>query len=828
MKRLHLLCNAHLDPVWMWEWEEGAAEVLSTFRTAADLCEKFGAFVFNHNEVILYEWVETYEPELFARIQRLVKAGRWHIMGGWFLQPDCNMPSGESLVRQALAGRRYFGEKFGVTPTTAINFDPFGHSRGIVQILAKSGYDSYLFGRPDQNDRPLPDADFIWVGYDGSEVAAHRFIAWYNSQLGKARQKMEQFLTDQKDREIGLVLWGVGNHGGGPSLKDVQDVTAFIAETKDVEIVHSTPEGYFADRAMNGGARERHAEDLNAWGVGCYTSQVRLKQKHRLLENELFALEKMASTAALNGIAAYPADAIREAEHDLLFGQFHDILPGSSIQPVEEAALRLFDHGLELLSRARARLFFALASGQPRAAEGEIPVFVWNPHPFPVRGVFECEFNLPDAIWEEQYTLPVVRRNGAALPCQCEQQHGNINLDWRKRVVFEAELAPNSMNRFECTLEQVLPAKPKPGTAPENGVIRFDNGTLAVEVNCATGLVDRFAVDGKEMTGPGAFLPLVMMDDADPWGMRYNGWREKAGHFTPLSPEKAAEVAGVPGTLDPVRVIEDGGARTVIEALMGYNDSFLVLTYRLPKRGTEMEVFARVHWNERDRLLKLTVPSALQSPKHMGQVVFGRDELPGALRECVAQHWTAVVSDADGLALTCVNDGTYGSDFMDGALRLTLMRSPAYSGHPIGDRPVTPQDRYTPRQEQGERHFHFWLNAGPLQERLDAVDREALAHNQKPFVLSFFPTGAGAAPALPMIELGDEVVQLTAFKQAADGDGHILRLFEPTGTARQTVVKLPPLGMAFPVSLTPFEVKTFRLDVSAKTLTETDMMENAL
>ncbi|HOC72907.1 MAG TPA: glycoside hydrolase family 38 C-terminal domain-containing protein [Candidatus Hydrogenedentes bacterium] len=828
MKRLHLLCNAHLDPVWMWEWEEGAAETLSTFRTAADLCEKFGAFVFNHNEVILYEWVETYEPELFARIQRLVRDGRWHIMGGWFLQPDCNMSSGESLVRQALAGRTYFREKFGVAPTTAINFDPFGHSRGIVQILAKSGYDSYLFGRPDQNDCPLPDSDFIWVGYDGSEVAGHRFIAWYNSQLGKARGKIEKFMEDNAARETGLVLWGVGNHGGGPSHKDLEDLTALIAESKDVEIVHSTPERYFAEIAASGPPRGRHAADLNAWGVGCYTSQVRLKQKHRLLESALYGVEKTACIAGIGGGAAYPRAALADARHDLLTGEFHDILPGSSIQPVEEAALRLFDHGLELLSREQARLFFALASGQPRAKEGVIPIFAWNPHPWPVAGVFECEFNLPDANWEEQYTLPSVWRDGAPVPAQCEQPLGNINLDWRKRVVFRAELAPNAMNRFECTLERVLPARPQAEIAPENGVLRFDNGALAVDINCATGLADRFAVGGRGVLGKGAFLPLVMKDDADPWGMRYNGWREPVGQFTPLSPEKAAEIAGVAGTLDPVRVIEDGDARTVVEALLGYNDSFLALTYKLPKAGTEVEVQVRVYWNEKDRLLKLVMPSALASPAYAGQVAFGRDELPGADRECVAQQWTAVLSEADGLAFTCINEGSHGSDFMDGAMRLSLVRSPAYSGHPIWERPVTPQDRLTPRQDQGERLFRFWFNAGPLAERMDAVDREALARNQKPFVLSFFPTGAGTAPALPVVTLGDDVTVLSAFKEAEDGNGHILRIFEPTGRARETVVNLPPLGISQPVSLGAFEVKTFRLFPGAKALVETDMMENPL
>ena len=114
--RIHLLCNAHIDPVWQWEWEEGAAEAISTFRTAADLCEAFDGFVFNHNEAVLYQWVETYEPELFARIQRLVREGRWHIMGGWFLQPDCNMPSGESFVRQILTGQTLLRREVRRTP----------------------------------------------------------------------------------------------------------------------------------------------------------------------------------------------------------------------------------------------------------------------------------------------------------------------------------------------------------------------------------------------------------------------------------------------------------------------------------------------------------------------------------------------------------------------------------------------------------------------------------------------------------------------------------------------------------------------------------------
>ena len=124
MKTVHLVCNAHLDPIWQWEWEEGAAAALSTFRAAADLADEFD-YIFCHNEVTLYKYIEEYAPELFARIKKLIREGKWHIMGGWYLQPDCNMPQGESFVRQIQVGHAYFREKFGENPTPAINFDPF-------------------------------------------------------------------------------------------------------------------------------------------------------------------------------------------------------------------------------------------------------------------------------------------------------------------------------------------------------------------------------------------------------------------------------------------------------------------------------------------------------------------------------------------------------------------------------------------------------------------------------------------------------------------------------------------------------------------------------
>ncbi|WP_135547932.1 glycoside hydrolase family 38 N-terminal domain-containing protein [Paenibacillus cymbidii] len=832
-RKLHLLCNAHLDPVWQWEWEEGAAAAISTFRAAADFCEEYEGFVFNHNEALLYRWVEEYEPALFARIQRLVREGRWHMMGGWYLQPDCNMPSGESIVRHIVLGRAYFRDKFGAEPTTTINFDSFGHSRGLVQIMAKAGFDSYIFLRPEGR-LAGPAREFAWVGFDGSKVTAYQIAGGYNTLLGAAHKKVEKWLQEHPDKELGLLLWGVGNHGGGPSRLDLDRIGKLIAETGDVEIAHSTPERYFAELAAKGGnSLPEHADDLNPRFVGCYTSMIRVKMKHRQLENELFMTEKMAAAASMQRLMVYPQVELREATHDLMLGEFHDILPGSSIQPAEEASLRLLDHGLEAVARVKARAFFALAAGQPKAGDGEYPILVYNPHPFPVRGAFECEFMLADQNWEEQFSNPVVYRDGVRLPSQAEKEHSNLNLDWRKRVVFEAELAPSAMNRFDCRIE-VLPEKPQARLAKRDGKLRFRNESgLEVELNAATGLIDGYAVNGVSYLQPdaGAFQPLVVADNEDSWRMDTDRFGPIIGRFALMSPARAAAFSGLRGKRPPaVRVIEDGDVRTVVEALLAYGDSAAVVTYKLPKRGTELEVQVRLFWNEKDKMAKLSIPTLVMGDgsRYWGQTAYGVQRLPADGAEAVAQKWTALAAEgqdgAVGMAVTLINDGVYGSDCADGVMRPTLIRSPGYCAHPIRNRPIMRQDRFSPRIDQGERLYTFWLNGGSAGERLAAVDREALAKGERPYALSFFPQGGGERPQAA-VELDDGVVQLTALKLAERGDAYVLRLFEPTGEARGTTVRVPALGLEQRVELGGFEIRTLLLDTEARTLREGGLLE---
>jgi alpha-mannosidase len=821
---IHLICNSHIDPVWLWEWPEGAAVTLATFRTAAQLCEEFEGFVFNHNEAILYKWVEQYDPALFEQLRKLVKAGKWHIMGGWYLQPDCNMPSGESFVRQILLGRRYFKEKFGVEVSTGVNLDPFGHTRGLVQILAKSGYDSYLFCRPAMKDFDLPGPQFTWVGYDGSQIVGCLATAHYNSAPGGARQKVAEWLQTHADDPCSVLLWGVGNHGGGPSRQDLRDLRALIQKTSRREIRHSTPEAFFADLRTGKVVLPKHAGDLNPWAVGCYTSMARVKQKHRQLENELYSTEKMATAAAVCGLMEYPRAALHGAACDLATGEFHDALPGSSIAPVEEATVQLLDHGLETLSRIKTRAFFALTAGQKPAREGKFPILVYNPHPFRVTATVECELQPPWPIESERFAQPHVVCGGRKLAAEAEKEHANINEDHRKRVVFEAELKPSCMNRFDCRLEK-LRRRPAPALRVRGGLIRFKTKELDVVINARTGLLDRYRSGGVDYVLPGTCQPLVMKDNADPWGMTVRGFRNLAGRFRLMSRKKGSLFSGIGGTTIPsVRVIEDGVVRSVVEAVMAYEHSFICQRYKLPRRGTEVEVETRVFWNEKDRMLKLSIRTPFAEADHVGQVAYGTDELPSNGEEAVAQKWVAAVDRDRRLALTCINDGTHGSDMLRGELRLSMLRSPAHSGHPTGVRPITVEDRFVPRMDQGERVFRFWLNGGSATQRLARVDREALVKNERPFALNLFPSGAGRIPK-PALVLSDDVVQATVFKKAEDGEDLIIRLFEPTGRARTTTVALPFAGAKTKVRLGAFEIKTLRFNIRHRRFAETDLLE---
>ncbi len=828
---LHLVCNAHLDPVWQWQWPEAAAEAISTFRIAAQFCKQFDGFVFNHNEALLYMWVERFEPQLFSEIQKLVKAGKWNIIGGWYLQPDCNLPCGEAIIRQILVGKNYFRKKFGVDVTVAANFDSFGHTRGLVQILVKSGYDSYLFGRPDQTACPLPAEDFVWVGYDGSEITAHRSMDLYTTQMGDAAAKIEKWLSLHKDnaRKTGMVLWGIGNHGGGPSKIDLQQIAKLITKHSDVDILHSTPQSYFKQLSEFKDSLPRVSKELRHCMAGCYSSMARVKQNYRLLENEIFAAEKMLSAAHYQKLMRYPADEIADAVRDMMFVAFHDILPGSSVEPAEKAALDTLGHGLEITTRLKTEAMFALAAGLPKAKDDTIPIMIYNPHPFAVNQQIVCEVSPPQNNFSGGYMEAFIYSGGKLLPSQTEQPFCSINIDGRKRISFNAKLAPGTISRFDCKLKKI-DARPKPLLKVVKGKITFKSEQLEVVINCNTGLVDRYVVNGKICLSKNAFSHLVCMDTPDSWGTRTPQFRKEAGRFKLMDKLTGSAFSAVEGgQIESVRVIEDGVIRSVVEAVFEYQGSAICQRYILPKQGTEIEIETRVYWNEKDRILKLCVPFGGDDYKLIGQTAYGNVSLYDMENEQVAQKWLALVSSKKDMAITCINDSTYGCDMMRDELRITMLRSPAYCGAKcMSSETITPLDRFTPRMDQGLHAFRFWFDAAGVKQSLETIERMALVRNEKPFILPCFPPSDGKKKAAkPFWSLDDKAIVATCAKKAEKSGELIIRLFEPTGKRRTATLSLPFAGKKIKLEFTPFEIKTLCLTKKGD-IKSTNLMEKII
>lgn len=790
MKNIHLLCNAHIDPVWLWKRNEGMAEAISTFRIAADFCEQYDDFVFNHNESLLYEWVEEYEPELFERIKNLVKQGKWHIMGGWYLQPDCLIPNGESLLSQIEVGNKYFYEKFGIKPTTAINFDPFGHSRGLVQILKKSGYDSYVFMRPENY---VPEHDFIWKGYDGSEIIGHSMFEVYSTRMGEACDRVEKGVEDGAR----LILWGIGNHGGGPSRIDLENINEYIKKS-GLPIEHSWCEKYFD--GVDKTTLRTIDSSLTHVMVGCYTSMVDIKQTHRAMENELNLCRKLI---ALSGIT-YDKNEMEKAVKAMLFAEFHDILPGSMIKSGETESLRIMNYGREILATLTEKAFFKLCQGQKKAILGEVPILVFNPNPYKISQDIEVEFQIPlrnDT--PHQVTLcSVYDKDGNVLPTQNEKEESTIHTDWRKRIAFHAELEPMSLNRFDCTFKtENLKMRPIEACQEDETHYIVKNDSMTVKINKTTGLIDKYEVDGKDYIKGNSARIGVYNDNEDPWGMTVDSFNDKIGDFKLLSKEEANVFNGYPNeNIENVRIIENGSVRTKIQAIFGFSKSYAVVTYTIPKNGSFIDIKVRFYSNDVNRFYKLEFDTNICDGDFTGQSVFGKEHLLKGGKEVTFQKWCAL--EGGGMFFGILNKGTYAGSSDGSTVNLSLLRTPVYAAHPVDDRPIADSDRHLDHIDMGEREFEYRLTVNG-----EDVESEAEIYNQQPYSLSFFPSGQGEKKDTT-VRIDNKNIILSRLEKVEDGIK--LHLFNSADSSEKTQLVME--SSSFEVEFTPFELKSLIYD----------------
>ena len=291
-RTVHMIGNAHIDPVWLWQWPEGYQEVRATFQSAIDRMEEYPDFVFTCDSSLFFQWVEESDPPLFEQLRARVAEGRLQVIGGWWVEPDCNIPAGESFVRQALYGQRYLREKLGVIATTGANLDSFGHNATIPQILRKSGIDSYVFLRPGPKENSsVPGPLFWWQSPDGSRVLAYRIPHEYCAPKDDIGEHVEQAIASLPP-ELGeaAVFYGVGNHGGGPTRANLDQI-ARLNGGADERLELSSMRNFF-DAVGSAGDVPTWAGELQYHSPGCYTTHSGIKRWNRRTENLLQRAEK--------------------------------------------------------------------------------------------------------------------------------------------------------------------------------------------------------------------------------------------------------------------------------------------------------------------------------------------------------------------------------------------------------------------------------------------------------------------------------------------------------------------------------------------------------
>ena len=780
MRKVYLLANAHIDPVWQWGIDEGIGAAIATFRSAANLLEQNETFVFCHNEALLYRWVKDNDPTLYKRISALIKCGRLRVMGGFELQPDCVMPSGEAMIRQISTGLQFFMTEFGVRPNVAVSMDCFGHSRGMVQILSKCGYSGYLFLR---SHLPTP-ASFIWEGLDGSTVIAHRLQSPYGTLLGHARETLESFISNSNSDTL-LFRWGVGNHVGGPSQQDLSDLDGYSG----AELHHSYPEEYFDYLESKRKELPTFNRSIMPFNVGGYSSIARIKQKYRQLENKVITAEKMATTATKLGLMNYPRSELKEIWNSLLFLQFHDVLPGTITRPVVESMLNRAGYGLDSAQKIITKAFFAMTALVPKAKAGEIPILVYNPHPYKIQQVVECEFNLQDQNWnEDEITIAtVVGANGSCVS-QMRKEDSTIPLDWRKRVAFVAELDPMTMNRFSVELEVTKKEQLKIDQA-----LSLESKYLAVNVSEKTGLIDEIKYQGENISGKN-FGQIIMYDDTpDPWHMTSDKIGETT--FEALS------------LIEQPRVIADGDVVKEILAVFSASGIRAEVVYSLPKHSTQLGIRIKLINTNRCKAYKLRFPVADEGAVCSSETMFGIDECFQDGTENSSQRFDLL--HCKDVTVGVINTGIYGGCFKNGMLEKTLLRSPVYCAHPLGERKLIDDNTLYDYDGLGEYNYEFFVQPVRNGEEYE-IAREASIKNELPIAVSCFPAGE-ATMKMEGIQLDGNIL-VSAIKQSGVDNSTILHIYEPVG--REAPFTLRLFDIVEKGILNPFEVRAYKFSAS--------------
>jgi len=813
MKKIHpvtIRCigHTHIDVAWLWRLKHTREKVARSFSTVLRLMEKFPEYVFLQTQPQLYEYIKRDYPEIYEQIRSRVKEGRWEAAGGMWLEADCNLTSGESLVRQILMGTRFLRKEFGVECTYLWLPDVFGYSWALPQILKKSGIDTFVTTKISWNQyNRMPHDTFKWRGIDGTEVLAHfittpepdsdRGFYTYNGLITPAT--VQGIWDEYRDKAVNqelLLSYGYGDGGGGVN-REMLEMRRRLHDIPGLPMVTTgRVDEFFKELQERIANTDQYVHIWDGelyleYHRGTYTSQAynkRMNRKMELLYRETEWLSVLSSVLG-SGWSAYRQADINEGWKIVLRNQFHDIIPGSSIREVYE------DSRLEYQEAERiAREVWNSSAASLTSGRSSRTFTVFNSSP-----------------WK--------RTDLVAIPLQSGMEIGQ----WRnaKGEVLEAQRSGDYWVVKVPELPSMGFTEIKFETSPQDSdeKIPFEvrpSGIITphyeIEWNEQGQLVKVYDRDAeREVLVDGARGNVFQVFEDKP--MQYEAW-----DIDIFYQEKMREVHD----LKSVKVTEVGPLRAVIRFEWTYMDSSIVQDLIVYRDSRRIDFVTTVDWHERQQLMKVAFPVAVRATEATYDIQFGNVKRPThwntswdyARFETVGHQWVDLSERGYGVSL--LNDCKYGHDIKENVIRLSLIKSAVY--------PDVEAD-------QGKHVFTYSLlpHRGDWMEG-DTVQEAWALNNPLTYV-----QGESVQPEFSLFRLSVDHVMVDAVKKAEDHDKIVLRVHEFSGRRgpveiysdlpirswqecdlMERVIGEQSTEPAIRFHIKPYEIKTFMVDMARR------------
>jgi alpha-mannosidase len=807
----HLTGNAHIDAAWLWPWTETVDVVKRTFGTALQLMNEYPEYTYTQSAAAYNEWMAQKYPALNDEIKKRIKEGRWEIVGGMWVEPDLNMPDGESLVRQLLVGKRWYKQAYGVDVRIGWNPDSFGYNWQLPQIYKKSGIDYFVTQKMAWNDtNQLPFKLFWWESPDGSKVLTYFPHDYVNLSLSPVR--LSQDLALAREKSPGMTemmdLYGVGDHGGGPTRAILDEgfhwkdpgaaavaadggppVTPkyefgtaqsfFSAVEKQVAPesrtwnYQSIAKGYEAPAAVPGKVAipTWDSELYFEYHRGVFTTQANHKHNMRTAEEEVLNAEKWASLAWLDG-AKYPGAELTEDWKKVLFNQFHDLAAGSGIGVIYKDAQKDYDVVRWSTNEIASGALDAVDEHVNTTGDG-IPVLVYNPLGWERSGDVRMKVQLPGSNVTGVMLVDSASYNKGILPEE-EMIDGKTSVaDLRVNLpdvpalgykIFRVVPVAGGVDRRVTALDQ-------------GNVIALGFKGLQIVVDKQSGCITSIKTDGYETLDSGACGNQLQFFKDTP--KDYDAWNIDPGTL---------DVA--PKTVDSADSVQLVGG-DAIRVMRHWQNSKFVQTIHLD--GDKVDIENDIDWHEKHVLLKAAFPLSVKSDFATYEIPYGEIERPTtrnnswekAQFEVPAMRWADYSgTGADGKVhgLSILNRDKYGYDAVGNLLRISLLRSPTWPD---------------PDADQGHHHFHYALypHAGTWKDAMTV--RHGWEYDY-PLQAVVTTAHAGSLPAEhSFASVEPDNVVLTAVKKAEDQNGVatnglIFRAYECAGKDSTAEFHVPP------------------------------------